>query len=72
MVKRFNNLDVSNSTTDLRWARKTGNTQHKATSEAFHLRADWTKIQKCEQNKDKSIGNFIKIDFCKLLKNILG
>lgn len=72
MVKRFTNLDVSNSTTDLWWARKIGNTQHKATSEAFLLRADGTKIQNRKQNKDKSMGDFIKIDFNKLSKNILG
>lgn len=70
--RRFNNLDVHTSKTDLQWARKIGNTQHKAIAEAFLLRADWTKIQNCKQNKDKSIGDFIKLDFNKLSKNILG
>lgn len=53
MVKRFNNQNESISTNDLQWARKIGNTQHKATSGAFHL-----KIQNCKQSKDKSTGNF--------------
>lgn len=67
MVKRFNNLNVSISTSDLQWARKIGNTQHKATSGAFHL-----KIQNCKQSKDKSTGNLKKIDFSKVPKYILG
>ena len=67
MVKRFNNLSVSISTNDLQWARKIGNTHYKATSGAFHL-----KIQNCKQSTDRSIGNFLKIDFSKVPKYILG
>lgn len=34
---------MHNSTTDLQWARKIGNGQLKAISEAFFLRTDWTQ-----------------------------
>ena len=67
MVKRFNNPNVSISTNEFQWARKIGNTQHKATSGSFHL-----KIQNCKQSKDKSIRNFLKTDFSKVPKYILG
>lgn len=58
---------MSNSTTDLWWARKRGNTHNiKATSEALLLKG------RLDKDKDQPIADFIKIDFSKLSKKSSG